>query len=368
MSHDPQESVLEEEEYDDNDEDNEVENGEVEYVTNISPSDEWLAFRNNMYKMATATCDRGRGKNKQYWNEDEVEALVDVLQELAGDPLWKVDGGFKNNYMVEVHKRIAQKITNFKLEVNPHIDSKIKYLRNKYNPISEMLMQSGCQWDDVENKINCEKQWYDDWCKTHKNANGLWNFKFPYLHKLDTVWGRDRATGLKAEDIAEACEDNNNHDNTLLIFSSDTEDEVFVVPNTQNPPAVPSTSQSKKNKKLSPPTESSHKKKKSLTLEQTIDAKLEGFSSDFKSVCGEMASKIGVAADALIVDANKSESVPEDKMQEVMNILINMGISHFDVGKVVEFCYNDPTKVKTLFLLPSYMRKSYVLGLLHPEN
>ncbi|GJS68717.1 replication factor C subunit 2 [Tanacetum coccineum] len=368
MSHDPQESVLEEEEYDDNDEDNEVENGEVEYVTNISPSDEWLAFRNNMYKMATATCDHGKGKNKQYWNEDEVKALVDVLKELAGDPLWKVDGGFKNNYMVEVRKRIAQKITNFKLEVNPHIDSKIKYLRNKYNPISEMLMQSGCQWDDVENKINCEKQWYDDWCKTHKNANGLWNFKFPYLHKLDTVWGRDRATGLKAEDIAEACEDNNNHDNTLLISSSDTEDEVFVVPNTQNPPVVPSSSQSKKNKKLSPPTESSYKKKKTLTLEQTIDAKLDGFSSDFKSVCGQMASKIGVAADALAVDANKSESVSEDKMQEVMNILITMGISHFDVGKVVEFCYNDPTKVKTLFLLPSYMRKSYVLGLLHPEN
>ncbi|GJY15541.1 ALP1-like protein [Tanacetum coccineum] len=90
-------SVLEEEdEYDNNDEDkeNEAENGEVEYVTNISPR-----------QMVTGTCDRGRGKNKQYWNEDEVEVLVDVLQELTGDPLWKVDGGFKNNYMVEVRKR-----------------------------------------------------------------------------------------------------------------------------------------------------------------------------------------------------------------------------------------------------------------------
>ncbi|GJZ36990.1 hypothetical protein Tco_0583181 [Tanacetum coccineum] len=32
----------------DDDEENDVENGEVEYVTNISPGDEWLAFRNNM--------------------------------------------------------------------------------------------------------------------------------------------------------------------------------------------------------------------------------------------------------------------------------------------------------------------------------
>ncbi|GKE37597.1 hypothetical protein Tco_1461002 [Tanacetum coccineum] len=78
--------------------------------------------------MVTGTCDRGRGKNKQYWNEDEVEVLVDVLQELTGDPLWKVDGGFMNNYMVE------------------------------YNSLSDVLMQSGCQWDDVENKVNSEKQ------------------------------------------------------------------------------------------------------------------------------------------------------------------------------------------------------------------
>ncbi|XP_071727111.1 uncharacterized protein [Rutidosis leptorrhynchoides] len=138
--------------------------------------------------------ERGRGKNKQYWKDEEADALVDVLEELASDPLWKVDGGFKNNYMVEVRKGMIKKIPSFDKEVNPHIDSRIKYLKNKYNPISEMLLQSGCQWDDVEHKINCEKQWYEDWCKNHNNSAGLWNFRFPYLKKLDMVWGRDRAT------------------------------------------------------------------------------------------------------------------------------------------------------------------------------
>ncbi|KAJ9547303.1 hypothetical protein OSB04_019846 [Centaurea solstitialis] len=176
--------------------------------------------------MATPSCERerGRGKNKTYWNDEEGEALVNVLQELACDPLWKVDGGFKNGYMIEVHKRLVQRLPNFDKEVIPHIDSRIKYLKNKYNPLSEMLMQSGCQWDDVEHKLNCEKQWYDDWCKTHKNASGLWNFKFPYLQKLDLVWGRDRATGLKAEDISQACEDISNNKNVFLC-SSDSEGE-----------------------------------------------------------------------------------------------------------------------------------------------
>ncbi|KAJ9556272.1 hypothetical protein OSB04_010886 [Centaurea solstitialis] len=126
--------------------------------------------------MATPSCERkrGRGKNKTYWNDEEGEALVNVLQELACDPLWKVDGGFKNGYMVEVHKRVVQRLPNFDKE-------------------------------------------------THKNATGLWNFKFPYLRKLDLVWGRDRATGLKAEDISQACEANSNK--SVFLCSSDSEGE-----------------------------------------------------------------------------------------------------------------------------------------------
>ncbi|KAJ9556271.1 hypothetical protein OSB04_010885 [Centaurea solstitialis] len=50
MSHDPQESVLEEEEEEENEEEtnSEDESNEIEYITNISPTDEWLAFRNTM--------------------------------------------------------------------------------------------------------------------------------------------------------------------------------------------------------------------------------------------------------------------------------------------------------------------------------
>nr|XP_043638055.1 protein ALP1-like [Erigeron canadensis] len=45
MSHDPQEDEEEEEEKESGSED---ESEDVEYVTNISPSDEWSEFRNNM--------------------------------------------------------------------------------------------------------------------------------------------------------------------------------------------------------------------------------------------------------------------------------------------------------------------------------
>ena len=47
MSHDPQEFFLKEEE-EEKEAKSKEESEDVEYVTNISPSDEWLAFRNNM--------------------------------------------------------------------------------------------------------------------------------------------------------------------------------------------------------------------------------------------------------------------------------------------------------------------------------
>ncbi|KAG6526099.1 hypothetical protein ZIOFF_016076 [Zingiber officinale] len=161
----------------------------------------------------TPSIARGRVKNKQYWTDEEVEVLVDALIELASDPLWKVDTGFKNGYMVQIHKMVLGKIPSFNKIVIPHIESKIKYLKTKYNPLSEMCMQSGCQWDDVEHKINCEKM------------NGVWDFKFPYLRKLDIVWGKDRDTGLSAEDVVDASMDTNWQKNLNVSSSSDNEDE-----------------------------------------------------------------------------------------------------------------------------------------------
>ncbi|KVH98651.1 hypothetical protein Ccrd_023126 [Cynara cardunculus var. scolymus] len=58
---------------------------------------------------SSCECERGRGKNKMYWNDEEGEVLVNILQELVCDSLWKVDGDFENGYMIEVHKRLIRR-------------------------------------------------------------------------------------------------------------------------------------------------------------------------------------------------------------------------------------------------------------------
>lgn len=106
---------------------------------------------------------RGRGKSKCFWTDEESKVLIDSLQEMSCDPMWKSDGGFRNGYMGELRKRVLVKLPTFSKQVNPHIDSKLKWLKNKFHAITEMCNQSGCQWDDAEMKIKCERQWYLSW-------------------------------------------------------------------------------------------------------------------------------------------------------------------------------------------------------------
>nr|GEV29051.1 hypothetical protein [Tanacetum cinerariifolium] len=123
-----------------------------------------------------STLPRGRGKNKCFWEESETELLLDVLQDMANDPSWKTDNVFRSNYLGDVHRRILAKRPDFAKIVSPHIES----------------------------KVACEKQWYENYCKNHKEARGLWDVPFPYFNKLELVYGKDRATGIGGEGFEDA--------------------------------------------------------------------------------------------------------------------------------------------------------------------
>ena len=85
----------------------------------------------NYYRMESDECSQvncGRGKNKRPWKNDEDAVLVECLQELFTDPIWKGEGGFKNGYMNKLEKMIEEKLPGCGLKATPHIESRIKYL------------------------------------------------------------------------------------------------------------------------------------------------------------------------------------------------------------------------------------------------
>jgi hypothetical protein len=110
---------------------------------------------------------RGRGKHKRAWSPQEDQVLVESLHYLSTDPQWKADTGFKNGYLLRLEEMIRDKIPNSGLKANPHIESRIKLLKQKYNGIMDMLKMSGFKWDSTRNIIACEKSAYDQHCQVH---------------------------------------------------------------------------------------------------------------------------------------------------------------------------------------------------------
>ncbi|GJY08049.1 hypothetical protein Tco_0375103 [Tanacetum coccineum] len=61
---------------------------------------------------------------------------------------------------------------------------------------------------------------------------------------------------------------------------------------------------------------------------------------------------VGVAANGSTVNADKHDSLTDEKMLTIVHELVTVGIAHTEVGKAAEVCYKDPVKAKVLFALP----------------
>ena len=72
-------------------------------------------------------------------------------------------------------------------------------------------------------------------------------------------------------------------------------------------------------------------------------------------ICSQIISQY-VATVNVLSDANKSDYLNDEKMQEFMNELLSIRIFIEDIGEALEICYDEPTKIKFMFKLPRHMR------------
>nr|GEU67681.1 hypothetical protein [Tanacetum cinerariifolium] len=226
-----------------------------------------------------STLPRGRGKNKCFWEESETELLLDVLQDMANDPSWKTDNGFRSNYLGEVHRRILAKRPDFAKIVSPHIES----------------------------KVACEKQWYENYCKNHKEARGLWDVPFPYFNKLELVYGKDRATGKGAEGFEDAIHNLENEFNgenggynlgeSHFSLSDDEGNDVQYMPQTTQTTSnfTNATKTTKKHKAAFHGNKAGKKRKTHEAQLEGIDHTFQMFVQGFNANFGTMANAVAHA-------------------------------------------------------------------------
>ncbi|KAM0009182.1 putative Myb/SANT-like domain-containing protein [Helianthus debilis subsp. tardiflorus] len=329
---------------------------------------------------------RGRGKNKCYWKEDETQLLIEVLQDMASDPSWKANGGFRSNYMVEVHRRIITKMPHFSKQVSPHIESKVKWLKSKFHVINDMVKQNGCRWNEVEEKIACEKQWYKSYCQSHKEAKGLWEFKFPFFNQLELVYGRDRPNGavVEANDdvisklevtveengklVNSESEDENHDESDDSLSEEEEEDDGADNDNKTSSQATPTSARKMSVKRKTTPNieDGITKKTKTKTtsshddivarldeLDSSFRAFVEGFNASFATMVNLVTS--------IVTDDNIRQKTASEKLKTAINEIIKFNLSSDDVFKAAEIFAANKNKIDVFFSLPEQLRVSYVI-------
>ncbi|XP_015616305.1 uncharacterized protein [Oryza sativa Japonica Group] len=339
----------------------------VSFVMQFTGRTGFVSLKAIMEHLGSSSIVRGRGKNKRIWTYFEDEELIKALFEIALDPSWKSEGGFKNGYCQVLENVLAKKLPSSGLTVVPHIESRVRHFRTKFGAIEVMLTKSGFSWDDNRKMIQCEKQQYDDHCRKNNEAKGLYGVAFPHYDTLAAIYGKDIATGEGAEGLGEAVA---NMEKKIVQDIQDEEDEKDEERVSRETPrrttprrSIDSTASSSKKRK-----KDNNKLKNTLSSDPFMDvfANVQGDLRDVTKHVGAMVASMQREA-----EIQEKAMAEEDPLQKIQNEAIlecqKLGLTGTEVVNAAAAFVKVPAQMSMLLALPESLRREYVLKILADE-
>ncbi|KAL1567872.1 hypothetical protein AAHA92_03299 [Salvia divinorum] len=100
---------------------------------------------------------------------------------------------------------MKREMPDTQLLVNPHINSKITTWKRCYNSMLLILDRSGVGFNSANDfKIECNDEQWSQIVKADINAKYMRYKSWPYLEDWKAIFGKDRAVGVRAEDVSSA--------------------------------------------------------------------------------------------------------------------------------------------------------------------
>ncbi|XP_057517975.1 uncharacterized protein LOC130798895 [Amaranthus tricolor] len=296
----------------------------------------------------------GRGKNKRFWTAQEDKVLVEALSELAVDPHWRCDNGFRSGYMVRLEEVIGKALPGCGLKALPHIDSRLKTLGAKFRAISQMLNTSGFVWDDEKKMVSVDRAVYDEFCKNHPNCKNLFGVLFPHFHELMNVYGKDYATRKPGEDYIEAIKNLQNVAPPQVTLDSSDDEEVAASGNATQIVTSPPAKKMKTEK-------TSKRSKRGNGGEGSSNelASLQAFMKDMNVHLSTMANVMARTDDREQKIVEKTEQV----LEELLSFNLE-GVTPNQVFEVANILTAQPNKLIIFSKCPDALKSAYVKSLI----
>ncbi|KAG4379952.1 hypothetical protein AAZX31_16G075200 [Glycine max] len=266
------------------------------------------------------------------WNLEMERVWADVLrdQRNLGN---KGDGGWKRSAL---NAAAAMLSTSFNVNVtSDNVKNRIKLWRLWYGVVSDILGQSGFDWDGTKHMITVENEnAWNEYCTSHKSAKP---FRYKVLQNRDDIvdlCAKDRDTGHGAETAMDANEAMSRETNELefMGLGATTID-------------LEEPSSNTKGKRQGWTSSGTHPHKRKMGEKEGITASLDKMANSFNRMVEKMDGK-----------------VDDEDIQEVLHeAALIPDLNRQQWTKAIKWLADDPKQLAIVKALPIHQKTDYVL-------
>ncbi|CAH9141739.1 unnamed protein product [Cuscuta epithymum] len=175
---------------------------------------------------------------RRKWSIQEDQTLIACMVELhSGGTHNGKKGGFEAGYLSELAKMMLVKLPHSHLEAKPHIESRIRTLKQVWQEYYDLLngrsaSLSGFGWDSTAKMVTAPNEVWKALSESRPKVAALRRKSLWYYEEFCTIYSVDRATGATAMECEDMAKDT---ELELMFESEDIEDSSMPGSDDKNP-------------------------------------------------------------------------------------------------------------------------------------